>query len=264
MGCCRRARLNEEWRKAHPNATNSLEENTGATVGSIVHMLMELYYSRGKSKPFDTVAIRYVQDSGQPANISEEARLEAERLFRAYRLEYPPDEVGTVLGIEEPIENNSAVDEAVGIAPFSMRYDLKTRLNARQAKRLKATRRLSLRPGTYLWDHKTDKFRRANLIDYYTYSLQFTAYILGHNAMYPKAPVNGLIVNDMIKTKEVGFMSLFIPVPTKKRIAALHRYLYNAKLNSIEQRDEPNADRCFDWNKTCPHFVGVGGTCDRT
>jgi len=257
MGCALQAEL-----KAARAAVQKYDANSGRTVGSILHALLELYYTRGKQHPFDACAVKYTQDSGDVADVDDNARIEAERLFRAYRMRFPPDELGKVLHAEVTVADSPAMDEAVGVSPFTIKPDLVVSLTGLQAKRLRATRGISIKSGRYIVDHKTDAAKWKIMYPRYFHDLRFTAYMVGWNAARPACKVDGLIVNSLVKTTAVNFVTIVIPLPGRTETEALHRFMLDAQRIQAQSLHEPNATRCFDYNEVCPFLAD--GTCNRS
>lgn len=236
-------------------------------VGIITHAFLELYYSR-KDAPFDASSVEFVNDSGDGFDIEEKARITAEKLFRAYRVLFPVDELGEVVAVEkllpEPIEdvgesNHSAqkakIEEAVGISPYTMKTDLVVKLSTRDCAKIKITRNIDVSPGTYLVDHKTDGRHDANIIDKYLLEPQFTAYFLAWRAAYPRVKLNGVLINILFKTATPDFLTLVVPPPDDGAIRRLHTMLSNAAFMMTNAPRMKNITRCMNYGRVCHWMV---------
>lgn len=256
LGCPRKAQLRAKEMENNPY--NGMTGSLPLDIGTIFHEFLELYYTDPKARMQNPSAIQFVQDSGDPAALDEQARLEAERLFRAYRTKFPSDELGSVVALEEQLEGE-VVESAVGVSPFTARLDMVVKIGVKDCRRLQNTRNIEVTPGYYIVDHKTATARYGNIRDIYTNSLQFTAYYLAWNAVHPKQKVQGTLVNIVFKNKEVRFETIVVPPPTGIQIKALHNMFRIAK---SRDPDEANSTQCFMWGRTCKYLTD--GLCDRT
>lgn len=248
--------------------TKAREERTGTGdipafgIGRILHALLELHYKRGKGAPFDVGAVKYSD------TVDEEERVEAERLFRWYRMHYAPDELGKVLEIEEGYPRNkkeaAAIEEAVGISPFTFKPDLVVRLGKKEFNRLKLAMPELPGPGKYLVDHKSEGMWDQGALDRHMGKLQFTAYMLGYNAANPKDPCLGLIDNIIMKYKQPEGKRIYIPLPDEAQVKALHamwRYASN-QMQTAYDWPNPNEYNCFPRGRICYWFSQ--GICNRS
>lgn len=269
MGCERQALFYETAGRFKGKVSKAL------VIGTIVHAMLELYYKlamlKGPAKPLalKTTAIRFVDDAGDPADIADEARIEADRLFRAYRVQFPPTELGRVVGVEEQVEG-SRVEHAVGVSPYTAKPDLIVQLTKVDCKRLWKTRRIKVWPGYWLVDHKTEGEPSAEQLlagwapdEAFADSIQFTAYMLAYQAKYPRRAVEGLLVNVIPKSKRPEFRTLVVPWPSMKKIAVLRTFLDHASSRqhrALRLGHAPaNITYCFAYNQPCP----FRGRCDQ-
>jgi len=180
--CPRRGYLDQLASAAgHPTSSDSIETRTG----SIYHAFQELYETT-KTPNFDTVAVEFVHDSGETANIEEDARREAERLFRAFRVRYRPGNLGRPLGVEILVKS-SELKAPPRWLPAGMvltaKFDKVVKVTVGDVIRIRKERGLNLRTGYYLVDYKTDKFISAATDDKYRAETQFMLYELLWNAL---------------------------------------------------------------------------------
>lgn len=228
----------------------------GTAEGKVGHAFAELYYSGHVFDPEDVLF-----DPPPPAWI----RTEMSRVWREYRVKFPPDEFGRVISVEEGL-GGPLVEAAVGVAPYTMKADLVIHLeNEEQCARLVSLRPelTGIQPGRYGVDHKFLKRKPSNLGLKYPNSLQFVGYQLGWNAVHPETPVDGWIVNIVVKTKEVQFYSLFVPPPTELQVKALRVNLKFWKFIKEHFPNQTNAqeDYCFGFVEPC--YWWKTGVCDR-
>jgi len=245
LGCARRAQLRQE---EDEQQNRHLSGSLGT--GTILHALMAAYYS---GKATSVVKIGFTEGT----TYDEEARIEAERLFSAYRVEHKPDEFGEVIGVEVDISESPAVEVAVGIAPFTARLDLVVKMDAATCRRLSYLGQLQ--PGIYIVDHKTTAYMTAASYERYARDLQFIAYQVAYNAMCSPSTCKGLIVNVLTKTKTPEVVRILVPPPT-----TVDRAILAVVTNQARQKrtsNAPNPDRCFDYNSVCPFLTN--GRCFR-
>lgn len=243
--CPERAYLDE---KAADNAEPTSMESEATRTGTIVHAFLELYYKRGAGLPFEAGAVRFQSERGDPFDVAEESRIHAEQIFRAYRVQFPANELGKIVAIEQlvptPGDKSMAarIEKAVGISPYTMKPDLVIKLTKKDCERLKKTRHVDLKPGLYLLDHKTDNARWG--IDRYLNSHQFTAYFLAWEAAFG-VKLMGVLVNILYTTKQPDFLTLFIPPPTQVAINSLHHQLASIVFLREHMPRWKNTNRCF-------------------
>lgn len=243
--CPERAYLDEQ--AADRNEPTSMESEATRT-GTIVHAFLELYYRRGAGLPFEVGAVRFQSERGDPFDVEEEARIEAERIFRAYRVNFPANEIGKIIAIERLVPDvgdiamKERVEKAVGISPYTMKPDLVIKLTKKDCERLKRTRNVDLKPGLYLVDHKTDNARWG--IDRYLNSHQFTAYFLAWEAAFG-VKLQGVLVNICYTTKQADFLTIFVPPPSQVAIKSLHHQLASIVFLREHMPRWKNTNRCF-------------------
>lgn len=253
--CPKRATLNALTRSAEPTALS----DTATTRGTVGHAFAELYYGGVSFEPEDVLFT--------PGVASEALRFMS-ALWREYRKKFPADEWGKVIEIEAPLEG-PAVEEAVGVAPYTTRLDMVVELGDEECIRALVQQRqdlamVGLKPGQrYVIDHKFVSANNAILVPKYRNSLQLVAYQLAWNAAHPEAPVSGAIANVVVKTKKPQYVSIFQPPPTDVQIEALRHVLgyWRSIADTNPWVANPLEENCFGYS-VCNHFES--GACDRT
>lgn len=259
--CGRRAVLDAAAREANEETSHD-SEATG--VGGVFHALREYADSLDPNK-----VVRF--------DCSEEERLEAERLNRAYEELRPKGFYGKVIGVETHLPPPDADEEtlarlhaAVGVAPWTGKIDVITKADAAACKRIEKVLRQTyadfmldaeIVPGIYLRDYKTAGQWRKNSMDSYTFDLQFPGYIVGWNACFPKTPCLGLLVDVVLKYKVPEVKTLFIPPPSADIVKAMQTFYALSVHHMTELYGQPNASACFNMFGTCSHFAS--GACKR-
>ncbi len=259
-GCPKKATLDTAAREKFTGDSSTGSHALG--IGRILHAFLELHYKRGMKGVFDTSVVKFsdVVDDGE--------RTEAEAIFRSYRINHPPDEWGEVVECEDKYPKTksqaAAIEEAVGISPYTFTPDLVVNIGAKQVRTLQDTRGLILpKPGLYMVDHKSEGMWDAAAMDRHTNKQQFTAYQLGYNAANPKRPVLGLIDNILMKTKGYDVRTLFIPPPGKLAIQSLHSFLRYCvtMMKVMPDWAVPTDYNCFPRGKCCYWYTE--GSCER-
>lgn len=254
-GCPRKATLDT---KSQEDGGRTSIDSMATDIGTIGHAFMYLHYTQKKS--FDTSIVKFSD------GVEEEERAEAERVFRYYRLHHSPKEFGKVLHAEQTFPRNekekAKIEEAVGIAPYAFTPDLVVRLSRSDAEYLGASSAMDVRPGVYLVDHKFLGQWDGAAMDRYLWSHQFTAYNLGYSAINAE-PIQGTIVNVILKYKSPEVKRLLVPFPTqteKKALFAFWKYCLTVK-STMPDWPNSQAYNCFPKGKTCHWFVT--GDCQR-
>lgn len=244
-----------------------------AQVGTLIHKLMELYYTR----QLDSVAIPL----DDMADFQNNPVQEALRAFSAYSQFFPADEFEVVaceLQIPEPGTERGRMQAAVladfVIDPFTFRPDMAVRFNQEQAENFFTRRRITVEPGClYLMDHKSHGKADSHGVRNYTMGQQVPVYTRAWNAMVeagvlPYQPCQGMIINNIIRHQNMS------PEPTRTRQGSFPTYLLDvgtdhdlavARAAFARQAQklaagEPDITACRDWG-ICSHFVT--GNCDR-
>lgn len=236
------------------------EEPSYFGIGRIYHALLELHFKRGMQEPFDVQAVQYSD------TVDEEIRVEAERLFRAFRVICPPNTFGTVkeieIGYPQTIKQTDLLAELAGM-PYSFKPDMVVRLDKVAAQGLQSRWQLDVSPGYYLVDHKTLGQWDGSAISRYMNSHQFTLYQMAWNALFPKMPVQGLIADIMLKYKAPELKMLLIPFPDETAQKAALAFLKYCKFIQDNAPDFPNSlpENCFPKGRTCNWFTQ--GLCNR-
>jgi len=260
-GCLRSRAL---YNQAREDGRTFIDEGGPLTIGTIFHAFMEMLYKRALPEKTDPIAVRFSDV------VDEQARFEAERLFRAWRERYPsPLEFGKVLEVEEvhPPENKmEAVGLAVGVTPFQFKPDLVSKMTAADVKRLYQTHEVvgaKLTPGRWIVDHKTDGRRMSTFVDEALSDHRFHAYTQGWNAAYPRTPVNGVIRNTWFKYKEPKGVLVVVPKPTERQVRSLHTFMdWSVKMLEFGDAPIPSKKNCFAWGRPCRWLAeGVCSQC---
>jgi hypothetical protein len=130
--------------------------------------MAEMYYRRQLKASDNPRIIRYRDQLGTVVTPEDRARLEAERLFRAYRQKFKLTE-WQVVSIEESLpvsdKDKALVKEAVmGLDPFTFKPDLVVHMSPQQAEKIEVLSGEILEPGYYMVDYKTaarrEKYRQ--------------------------------------------------------------------------------------------------------
>ena len=235
MSCCRAALLKEKEREAQdPKKPLPLPKKPALLVGTIAHALLDLYYKLPKAKALaiDTTAVMWADESGRPLDLNDEARGDAEAIFRAYRTQYAPDELGEVLGTEVQLDGED-ICEAVGFSPFSTKPDLIVRASPATVREWRHSRGIEEKPGIWLVDHKTDGMSRENRAQSYIDEIQFTGQMLAVAKRYPRWKIRGLLVNVLGKQARPKFETIVVPFPNEKRAEILRAFLAEANVNRM-------------------------------
>lgn len=227
---------------------------TGAlAIGTIFHAFLELYYGKFAKKEFDCGAVKF---SDVP---DESDRIEAERLFRYYRLHHTPDEWGKIIELET-VHEISLGDDLL----YTMKADLVVQPGRQEVRLIQKQRGIELQPGSlYLVDHKTLGQWDGSSVDRYVNSMQFTLYQWAWNQLFPKTPVHGLIVNVMLKYKNPEVRTLLVSSPSEAQIKASLSFLRHCKemRDALKDRPNPLEENCFPKGRICSWFAN--GMCDR-
>lgn len=261
--CGRRAVLDGEAREANEETSS---DSTATGIGGVFHALREYADTPAAQR---TKAVQF--------DCTEEERLEAERLNRAYEELRPAGFYGKVAGVEVTLPPPDA-DEAtlerlhasVGIAPWTGKIDRAIKADAAACARIEKVLKQTyadfmldteITPGVYLHDYKTLGRWNKNSLESYTNDLQFAGYIVGWNACFPKTPCLGLIVDVVMKYKVPEVRTLFIPPPSADTVKALQHFYSFAAHHMTQLYNQPNPNACFNLYGTCSHFVS--GACKR-
>lgn len=250
LRCPMRHYLNERFQDE-----TGIQKDTSddAQIGFIFHELLALYFGKKVDRGTDTNLIEYRHASGDPANFNERCRIEAERIFRAYRARFPQNIYGRVLGNEVPFEVEN-VEWLPPDLPLTARLDMIARVSQASSKLLREKRGISIFPGRYLVDYKTKK--SANPIGFAREraSLQWTAY----QKIYEECTgvrLDGVLIDVIVRTSQPSFYMLFVPPPDEDAVNVLYHQLNWAKQLYIDNKLQPCfTTACFDFNKICPWF----------
>mgnify|MGYP001610614931 CR=1 FL=1 len=251
QGCPKRATL--DTAAAIKYEPGSSDDNDAFGLGRLLHAYLELHYKRGVKGIFDTAAVKF---SG--SYVHDEHRVKAEAIFRAYRINHGPLELGAVLEVEKGYPENKkqaqSIEEVVGVSPYTFKPDMVIRSGRRDMARLQKVYRCILpKPGKYLVDHKSEGGEDASTLDRYLNRLQFTAYMLGYNAIHVDDPCLGLIVNVLKKTQGFGVRRVYVPLPSPEHIKALHAFLRYCvtMMKTMGDWPVPSEYNCWPRNRVC-------------
>lgn len=238
------------------------EDKFDANVGTAFHKLMELYYTGqlvNVALPLDDAA-DYRVDPIQ----------EALRIFGAYTTFFPANE-WNVVEMERYFPANQAeqklIMEVLGV-PLTGRIDGVVELDETQATQFEERTGLELSPGLYLVDHKTKKKHDQNHAWKFQLSLQFSAYQIVAEALYPDKQMKGLIVNAPVRNKDLlkltatgkphNFLRQLVEPPSEMRRVAVRQQL--KWKHEYLQSNQCNLDACVRW-APCRHYLT--GNCNQ-
>lgn len=203
LGCHRKAWLGEIDR-AHRVPTDVLSGKDYFDIGSIGHGLLALHYSipYEKALRLDTTRLTYKLDHGARLDVETHAAdiEEATRLYRAYRLHYPKNDLGKVVDIEKEFELE------MGAMSLSGGLDLVVRMTSKDLTR----NGLDGLPGIYIVDHKFYSKKDPMAYELALHDPQFITYPYLYEAAR-RVEVQGTIVNIIYKTVNPGFERFVIP-----------------------------------------------------
>lgn len=259
--CPRKVVLDRELKEPDDRADGA------AAVGTMVHQLDELYYG-GRS---DNPLVIPISDVNWGNSIDE-----AKRCWGAYIKRFPGrDWWGEVLAVElrfpidaagfeqEQLEQAALIAAAVGIDPFTIRIDRVIQVTKESALRIATNTELgALKPGVYLYDRKTKGKADGDAALMHAHSLQFYAYMMVYNAINQHEPCLGLVVDEIVTTKEPKFRQFLVTPPDERQQQVVRSMLKNAK--ALEKSDAALgvAFGCKEYNRFCPHLLS--GACTRS
>lgn len=256
--CPRRAYLNR-----NSPGSGQLVPGTGASIGTIIHAFMELYYSFGKV-PY---AVE-IDDFELQSDLTE-----ANRIFDGYRERFPADE-WDVLAVEFEIPANeqeaNKILQAVG-CEVTARIDLIVNIRPEHIPNLLYRRPEleGIRPGKWLVDHKSMSSRHSDAPIRYRYSPQFLMYMYLYNLLNPDAPVLGIIANNLVRHKKlvsISFFSNMIEYDGRDfDIQNVKEYVKNLSDELTNMKSlgsgRPNLSACVTHTSVCNHLLS--GICNR-
>jgi hypothetical protein len=227
--------------------------------GTALHGLLRAYY--GGKKEIDTTNIVYCQTSGDRWPIPNKAAVNAARVFRHYRVKFPPTELGRVVA-QEVLYVAKATSN--GWKPRNMevtaKIDMEIFLTEKACSRLGMTRRLLLEPGHYIVDHKYHGQDWLTTNDKHVLSLQFPIYCEMWRARHPRQTLQGVLVNMLIDGNTPKFRTLFLRPPDENGRRLVLESLMQAGIDLHNRRY--NAAACIDrYHQVCPHLSS--GRCKR-
>lgn len=272
-GCERRAYLDEKLRLNHaallgPDGAAPVEANdSGASIGTIFHAMMELYYGTQ-----DSEYVIEIDDMDCQPDL-----LEAQRLFTAYRSRFPSNE-WNVVGVEVDLPARGDTNQAFRLMQqlgfeFTARLDAVVEITEEHIAAGLLIRRPGLNgivPGRYIIDHKTMSARRNDAPLFYRQSPQFIMYPWLWNFLNPELKVLGMISNNIVrhqKLVENSFFSTLVDIDVSIHesqgvIEWLRRTSFVAeKLQSGQSEGRPNLAACDGKYRLCRHLLN--GMCNR-
>lgn len=250
--------------------------NDGAGVGTLYHAYLDLFHGdEVKLDKFNDVEFTGI-------DVEIEAQLEAWRLFSWYKNRFRPDVFGDVIYNERkfPETDKQAIlmAETVGadklsdskaskdVPLFTGQFDLTTQVRAKHIDEWKRKKFISdfrgVEEGFYIVDHKSDRSFRKTIFDEYMYRLQFDAYKMIFEALFPNVYLAGLIASVIIKNKEPKY--LFVNNEggsSETGRKAVREFFNSVHYQMVHRPEQANPNNCFAWFKMCHHLKS--GRCAR-
>lgn len=248
LKCRRRTRLSDKY---------GGDSSEPATIGTLFHKLLEEYYNGNLENR--NVVIEH-QDGENPEFT------EALRIFQEYRARFPSSCFGRVEGAEMALEvsGQEALD-LFGVPRLTARCDLVVYVDELAVRTIKATRNLTLEPGYYIVDAKTKKAKSKDFAIFFNNSLQFYAYQMMWNHLYPDKPIKGMIADIVVRHKKMtddSFMCHLVGPPTPQQMDVVFSTLSQCyAIRQSQGEDFCNITQCFAFTGGCPHLLT--GVCDR-
>lgn len=233
-------------------------------LGSLYHAFHEIA-AKTRNGTYDTALVEFAMDGASTE--LEHLRSVAEQLYRAHRVLYP-------LGKDGKIEEAEQIHKVPSNAPWlpegmdlAIKPDLVLRVGVEHSMWIRQHRDLNVPPGRYIKDYKTSGGWKSpeNHEGYYG-DVRFQLYIAAWNAIFPKKPVDGVLVDIAYKptkkspNRKPDFDMLLVrPDPNMEKIVSSMLQLALSR-----QREEPpvaNPLVCRNWSRACRHLVA--GRCGR-
>ena len=240
-------------------------------IGSIFHGLKALHYSlpADAAMAIDTNRLRYKTEGGSlDTERYEEAIREAERLYRAYRAYWGPNDLGKIVAIEQEIRLQLE-QRVISERPLTGGIDLICRLGKRDLKRLN----FDSLPGLYVTDTKTRGSKDAMEYEMALHDVQFSTYTHLVEQKYQE-PVQGFIVDLAYKGAHPSFERLLVPRMALQAEWEITRgalevagHARNKALAILDQKGLPEANikHCFKRSRVgwdvCSYYKN--GSCNR-
>ena len=248
LTCGKKAAYYAEQYEISSGKGNGGNEDGALAIGTYFHKFMELYHG---GRVDETMAIRTsdISDSN--------AATEAFRLFGYYASQINPDYYGKVVSTEDKIDEThprwSAVCQAVGGVPFTLKPDMVVDCDDSAIARL-GSRGIALPgPGRYMVDFKT-RGRRDSLAQLkYEMDLQVLAYPVAYNAVAEGSGeplVRGMILCEIYKTKQPDIAFFYVQTATGDALGGLANSLRNSR-RLIDAKLPLRGDACFSYNRCC-------------
>lgn len=249
--CPRKARLDRETFEQSPE----IHMSGAADIGTLFHAFMDLYHN-GDGVKLVTQDVVFVGPENITVTVDPEARLDAERLFRAYQDRFSATYLGKVSSVELQL---SALIPGLPKG-LTCRIDMDTVLNQSHCRRIEKTSGIKLAPGRYLVDHKTTRALMGNTVESYQNSHQATLYQLMYKHCFPQRKLKGMLFNVIVKTKQPRFILIPVEYPGRSAVESLKRFLTGAAKFEHDFVDWANSGACF-FPYSCRHFES--GACNR-
>lgn len=265
LGCERKAWLDSlEREHRDPSELSGIDY---FDIGTIFHALKALHYSlpAEEAMAIDTNKLRYVTPGG-PLDVEKYADSirEGERLYRAYRAYWPPNDFGKILHVETEFGMTlpGEIEVTGGI-------DLVCKLGRRDLKRLN----LDGEPGIYPVDTKTRSKKDPHEYELALHDIQFATYPRLLISKYGDE-IKGFLVDLAYKTVAPTFERFIVPkmaldnewVVAENAIRrAADRRRSSLSLIANESLPEVNIRECFKKSVVgtdmCTHYKN--GSCKR-
>lgn len=224
-------------------------------MGTAGHGLLAKYYK--DRSDFPTENLMYKTEGGRVYSLPPLAKQTAERLYRHYRLAFPPTEF-SVLGVERRYEvaGGSAAWLPDDIN-LTGQIDLEVHYNKKQAQRASKLRNVDIAPGNYIVDHKFHWQPSPGLVNKHTTAIKERAYCLIWQLENPRKKLAGLIYNMLIGGGTPQYKTLVCPPPSvhdEKRLQAL---LHTAAQYLQKSPPDPHNTECTNvyTGELCQYYV---------
>lgn len=261
MGCPRRTALDLQY--------PSEQRVAGATgVGTFFHAFQDIWHNQKVGDPH--LSLGDVEFTG--LEYDDRALVEGYRLHSWYRDRFPRDAFGTVMFSERRFPGNdeqaqALVKAVMGNLPigqgsteeepkFTTQFDLTTVASEETVRQWADWGwTYEAKPGWYLVDWKSAAAARRTMAEEMEMRLQFMAYQMVFEALFPGTQLQGFWAAVLTKTKDPTFMPVLLqPVTDEQRKVVWYFFeSVNAQLTG-DRPDEARATECFSWFRACHHL----------
>lgn len=257
LECPRRVWLDRQLRACGMPVSS---DNHDTMTGTCVHGLLARYYKKGMR--FDSENVVYQDVSGSEWSPPLASLRRAARLFRHYATKFSPDE-WTVLGVEKHYKVGPSASWKPAGLELTAQLDLEVKISPAQARKLLVTRRVVLRPGYYIVDHKSHKSDWAGMHDKHVLSVQQEGYGLVWKDAHPRRQLQGRLINLLIEGGMPKFRTLVLPPPDDESEKRIRAFLLSAqkRLQEPEPYEAAQGACLTRYGSVCPHFAA--GRCLR-